>query len=152
MEPEKLSPRCDIRCQNRTPKFMPRNLGISDPSLAETDPLARVEHIERLAALMDSQFKLPGTNIGMGLDTIIGLVPVIGDTAGLGVSSYIIYRAYQLGLPKRTIIRMAANVGMDWIIGLIPVIGDIFDVGWKANNRNAALIRKHFERKIKTKP
>ncbi len=102
-----------------------------------------VRAIENLAGLMDSRFTLPGTNISLGLDTIIGLIPGIGDTIGLGVSGYIIARSAKLGVPKRKLARMGMNSGIDWAIGTIPLIGDIFDVGWKANNRNAAILRKH---------
>ena len=104
-----------------------------------------IESVESLARLMDSQFKIPGIPAPLGLDTLIGFIPGIGDTIGLGVSGYIITRGAQLGLPKRKLAKMGANVGIDWLIGLIPVIGDIFDWGWKANNRNAAIIRDYYE-------
>ena len=81
----------------------------------------------------------------MGLDMILGLIPGIGDTAGLGVSAYIILKAKKLGLPKASLMQMGFNVFIDWLIGLVPVLGDLFDWGWKANNRNAALVRAHHE-------
>ena len=109
-----------------------------------------VESIESLAALMDSQFQLPGTGIKLGLDTIIGLIPGIGDTIGLGVASYIVSRGAHMGVPKRKLTKMGFNIGIDWLIGTVPIIGDLFDVGWKANNRNAAIIREHFEKNLRT--
>ncbi|NNC37757.1 MAG: DUF4112 domain-containing protein [Acidimicrobiales bacterium] len=105
-----------------------------------------IASIEKLAQLMDSQFTLPGTKIKLGLDTLIGFVPGIGDTIGLAVSGYIVSRAAHLGVRKRTLGRMSWNIFLDWLIGLIPLIGDLFDWGWKANNRNAALLRRQFER------
>lgn len=111
-----------------------------------------VESIESLARLMDSQFNIPGISAPLGLDTLIGFIPGIGDTIGLGVSGYIILQAARLGLPKRKLAIMSFNVGIDWLIGLIPLIGDIFDWGWKANNRNAAIIRDYYETILKTKP
>lgn len=105
-----------------------------------------VEHVEKLANLMDSQFTLPGTSINIGLDTIIGFVPGIGDTIGLAISGYIVSHAARIGVSKRTLGRMGFNIGIDWLIGLIPLIGDLFDWGWKANNRNARLMREHHER------
>lgn len=111
-----------------------------------TDPrLARVERAERLARLMDRAVRLPGTRIRLGLDSILGVVPGIGDTLTLAPSLYIVSEGYRLGLPRRALARMGLNLGIDWVIGLIPLIGDIFDIGWKANLRNAALLRDHVD-------
>ena len=109
----------------------------------------QVEHIESLASLMDSRFRLPGTEIRLGLDTIIGLVPGIGDTVGLGVSGYIVANAHRAGVPKPTLLRMGGHIFVDWLIGLVPLVGDLFDWTWKANNRNAALFREHYEREVR---
>ncbi|CAM3743613.1 DUF4112 domain-containing protein [Litorimonas haliclonae] len=111
-----------------------------------------VQHIESLAALMDSQFKLPGTSINLGLDSIVGLIPGVGDTASLGVSGYIFMQAARLNPPKRKMFRMGFNIFLDWLIGLIPIIGDIFDVGWKANNRNAKMMREFHDKRKRSKP
>jgi len=107
---------------------------------------ARVQSVEKLAKLMDSQFQIPGVPFPLGLDTLIGLVPVVGDTVGLGVSGFIVVEAARMGVPKRTLVQMFGNIGVDWAIGLIPVIGDMFDWGWKANNRNAAILRRHHDK------
>ena len=115
----------------------------------ERAQLKTVEHVESLAQLMDSQFKIPGIPAPLGLDTLIGFIPGIGDTLGLGISGYIISHGARLGLPKQKLLKMGFNVGIDWLIGLIPIIGDIFDWGWKANNRNAAIIRGHYETHLK---
>lgn len=111
-----------------------------------------VQHIESLAALMDSQFKLPGTSINLGLDSIVGLIPGLGDTASLGVSGYIVMQAARLNPPKRKMFRMGFNIFLDWLIGLIPLIGDIFDIGWKANNRNAKIMREFHEARKSREP
>lgn len=102
-----------------------------------------VRRIEKLADLMDSRFPLQGTKISIGLDTIIGVVPVLGDTAAFGVAGYIIGQSARMGVPKRKLVRMGINSGIDWLIGSVPLVGDIFDVGWKANNKNAAILRAH---------
>ena len=115
------------------------------PPPSRPDYESTVESVEALANLMDSQFTLPGTSVNLGLDTIIGLIPGIGDTIGLGVAGYIVMRGAQLGLPKTKLSVMGFNIGVDWLIGCVPIIGDLFDVGWKANNRNAQIIRQHFE-------
>ena len=111
-----------------------------------------VEHVESLAQLMDSQFTLPGTKIRLGLDALVGLIPGIGDTLNLGVAGYIVSRAYAAGMPKRKLVQMSWNIFIDWLIGLVPLIGDLFDVGWKANLRNAAVLRRHYERELARRP
>jgi hypothetical protein len=96
---------------------------------------------------MDALFRIPGTPIRVGADSLLGLIPGIGDTLALAPSGWILYEARRLGAPKRLIARMAANVGIDWLVGLIPLVGDLFDVGWKGNLRNAALILAHLQEK-----
>ena len=112
------------------------------PDMSEHEKTIR--SIEDLARLMDSQFKLPGTEFKLGLDTLIGLIPGIGDTIGMGVSGYIIFQSAKLGVPKHKTAHMLFNSGIDWLIGIIPFVGDLFDWGWKANNKNAAILRDHF--------
>lgn len=102
-----------------------------------------LEHLEKLADWLDSRFVVPGTSLRFGLDSVIGLIPGVGDTLMLAISSYIIGRARRHGVPKHVQARMIFNAGIDWLIGLIPFVGDVFDIGWKANRRNLALIRKH---------
>lgn len=107
----------------------------------------RVQAIEELARLMDSQFKLPGIPLRLGLDTLIGLIPGVGDTIGLAVAGYIILQSKRLGIGGGLVIQMILNIFIDWLIGLIPLIGDIFDWGWKGNNKNAALLRVFIDKK-----
>ncbi|WP_308916756.1 DUF4112 domain-containing protein [Jannaschia sp. LMIT008] len=104
---------------------------------------ARLARLDRLADNLDSRYRVPGTNIRFGWDALLGLVPGIGDVAALGPSGYILLEAHRLGAPSHVKARMAANVGIDWIVGTIPIVGDLFDVGWKANRRNVALLRDH---------
>jgi hypothetical protein len=101
--------------------------------------------LERLADLMDSRFTLPGTNIRLGLDSIIGLIPGIGDTLSLGISGYIVAEAHRLGASSYLIGKMIGNIAIDWLVGIIPFFGDIFDVGWKANRKNVALLKEHLK-------
>lgn len=108
---------------------------------------ARVQSVEKLAKLMDSQFTIPGVPYNLGLDTLIGFIPVVGDTVGLGVSGFIVVESARMGVRKRTLARMLGNIAIDWLIGLIPVIGDLFDWGWKANNRNAAILRAYHDKR-----
>lgn len=108
--------------------------------------------LEALALLMDGAFVLPGTTIRFGLDGIIGLIPVAGDVIAGLVSTYLVWEARQLGAPSWLIARMMANVLIDTTIGSIPVVGDAFDVLFRANMKNMALLRRHLEKKGYTQP
>ena len=111
----------------------------------ESPPLA-LDQLDTLASLMDSAFTIPGTKINFGIDSLIGLIPVIGDTLSLAISAYIMQYARQIELPKHKVWHMRFNVFMDWLIGLVPLIGDLFDIGWKANKRNVKIMRDHVEK------
>lgn len=102
-----------------------------------------LDRLDRLANLMDQQFLIPGSDIRVGLDSIIGLIPGIGDTASLAVSGYIVHRAWKAGVSPLILSRMIWNIFVDWIIGIIPFFGDLFDVGWKANRRNVDMLKAH---------
>ena len=110
----------------------------------EADVLARLEW---LADLMDSKFRIPGTNIRFGLDPVFGLVPVLGDAFAALFSLYIVVNLADLGLPLWTKLRMLWNVLFDFVIGSVPVAGDILDVMIKCNNRNVALARRALQKK-----
>jgi Domain of unknown function (DUF4112) len=107
--------------------------------------------LEALARLMDSAFVIPGTSIRMGLDGLIGLVPVAGDLIAGLVSSYLIWEARQLGASRWVIGRMMANTALDTLVGAVPVVGDAFDVLFRANLKNMALLRRHLERRGMTR-
>jgi hypothetical protein len=110
-------------------------------------PEESVARLEALGRIMDGAFVLPGTNIRFGLDAIIGLVPVAGDVISGLVSSYLIWEARQLGAPRWLIARMMANTLLDTTIGAIPVVGDAFDLLFRANMKNMALLRRHMEKR-----
>jgi hypothetical protein len=105
-----------------------------------------VATLEALAKLMDGAFVVPGTNIRMGLDAVIGLVPVAGDVIAGLVSAYLIWEGRQLGAPKWLIARMMANTLIDTVVGAVPVVGDAFDVVFRANMKNMALLRRYVEK------
>ena len=114
------------------------------PAAADADlSLAR---LDALARIMDSAFQIPGTNIRMGVDALLGLLPGIGDAISASISSYLIWEAKQLGVSKLVLARMAGNVAIDTVIGAVPFAGDIFDVAYKANVKNIALLKKHVEK------
>lgn len=108
--------------------------------LRDADSLRRINRIRALTAVMDSIFTIPGTKFRVGLDPIIGMIPILGDVISALVSLYIVYQARRLGASRRIIMLMLANVALDFALGLTPVAGDAFDAVFKANIRNLALL------------
>src|SRR5271165_3429210 len=101
------------------------------------------ENLDLLAHLLDDWFRLPGTSIRFGLDGIIGLIPGLGDILAGLASCIIIVAAWFRGVPYIGLMRMVVNLAIDVIVGAIPFIGDAFDIVWKANRRNYALMTRH---------
>lgn len=114
-----------------------------DPAV-DADRRRRLARLQKTAYWLDDRFTIPGTNIRIGLDGLVGLIPAVGDTATTAVSGWIVLEAWRLGMPKRELAAMGANVGIDWVIGLVPLVGDIFDIGFKANRRNIRRILRYF--------
>jgi hypothetical protein len=106
----------------------------------------RIARIEALAALLDTAFLIPGTNIRFGFDALIGLVPGIGDALTTAVSLWLVKEARALGAPGHLIARMLGNIALDSVVGVVPLLGDAFDLMWKSNRRNLHLLRKHLQR------
>jgi hypothetical protein len=100
----------------------------------------RRARLNRLAWLLDSSIRVPGTNFRIGLDALLGLLPGGGDAAGVLLSSYIVLEAARMGAPRRTLFLMLLNVAVEALVGAIPLAGDLFDAAWKANQRNVALL------------
>lgn len=113
---------------------------LSPPGHAET-----LRQIEALEKLLDRQFSLAGFRFGW--DSIIGLVPVVGDTLTTGLSGWLIWKAHQLGAPGHVKARMIANAGVDYVIGLVPLVGDLGDAVYKANTKNVRLLKAHLQKK-----
>lgn len=109
-----------------------------------------LQRLDVIATVMDSAVRIPGTNVVMGLDALLGLVPVIGDAISGAIGGYIIWEAKRLGVSRLVIARMAMNTTFDTVIGAVPVLGDVFDVAYKANRKNVALLKSHLERHGKT--
>ncbi|HEX8676694.1 MAG TPA: DUF4112 domain-containing protein [Segetibacter sp.] len=103
-----------------------------------------LREIEFLAKLMDSKFRVPGTDIRFGLDAIIGLIPVAGDLSTLAVSGYMLLILARNGASGFLLARMVLNVLIDTVVGMIPFLGDVFDVAFKANMRNLRLMQEHY--------
>lgn len=105
---------------------------------------ATVARLELLANLLDAAIVIPGTRVTFGIDALAGLVPGIGDVATGLVSLWIVKEAHRLGAPRDVVVKMVVNCAIDVLVGSVPVAGDVFDVLWRANIRNVALLREHF--------
>jgi hypothetical protein len=103
------------------------------------------ENLDLLSHILDDWFRVPGTSIRFGVDGIIGLVPGLGDILGGLASTIIVVAAWVRGVPYITLVRMVVNIGIEVLLGTVPVLGDLFDIAWKANRRNYALITRHLQ-------
>lgn len=129
-----------------TPRFLSRGARLPVKSKrGEADTAATT----RLAFLLDDAFRIPGTKIRFGWDTIVGLIPGIGDAATTVIALAPVATAWKLGAGRWLLARMLGNVAIDAVIGSIPVVGDAFDLFFKANRRNARLLQ-HFAASTRT--
>jgi hypothetical protein len=103
---------------------------------------ARVRRLDTLGYLLDDSIPIPGTGVRVGLDAVIGLVPGLGDIAGVVLSSWIVLQSARLGVGVTVLARMLLNLLIDGVVGAIPLLGDVFDAGWKANDRNLRLLHR----------
>jgi Domain of unknown function (DUF4112) len=109
----------------------------------------RLARLDAVARLLDIAFILPGTNIRYGIDGIIGLIPVIGDLIATALSLWLVREARALGAPWHVMARMLGNVTVQGVIGAVPVAGDAFDVLFRANMRNARLLRRWMDKQAR---
>lgn len=107
-------------------------------------PPPGLHRVEKLSRLLDEAFRIPGTRIRLGLDSLIGLIPGVGDVAGLLMGSYLVLEAHRLGAPGELKLRMARNVAVDALVGLVPVFGDLYDVAYRSNRRNVQMLLDHY--------
>ena len=120
---------------------MPKNTTAS--SAKNKEKLETLKQLRSLTHTLDNAFEIPVIGYRVGWDAIIGLVPGIGDAIMLVPSGYIVYQAYRLGAPRRTLVRMGVNLGLETLIGSVPLVGDLFDATWKSNARNLHLLEQH---------
>jgi Domain of unknown function (DUF4112) len=107
------------------------------------DTIARLAHLRTLSNFWDNALRIPGTKLRLGLDSVMGLLPLGGDIIGIILSCYILYHAVQFQLPKEVLLKMLANAIIDGVGGVIPVVGDLFDTVWRANTRNVDLLEDY---------
>lgn len=106
---------------------------------------ATLERLDALARFMDSAIAIPGTRRTIGADAFLSFVPGIGSIAGTTISLYLIAEAVRHGVPAGALARMGGNVAIDTVIGAVPLFGPVFDLLFKANTRNLAILREHLE-------
>ena len=110
-----------------------------------TQPAA-LRRMQTVANLLDSAFEIPGTKQRVGIDAFIGLVPGVGDIVTTLLSTYVIWEARNLGLPRFALARMICNLAIHAGVGAIPVVGDLFDSFFRVNQRNMRIVRAHLNR------
>ncbi|QPC98535.1 DUF4112 domain-containing protein [Qipengyuania soli] len=121
-----------------------RPLGFEMPT--GTDPLSVRKRIEAMELLLERSLVIPGTSYPIGLDSIVGLVPVIGDFVTAAMGAYIVWEARNLGIPKWKLWRMAGNIVFDSAVGAVPVLGDAFDLAFRSNSRNLKIVKNHLDK------
>jgi len=110
------------------------------------DPLSVRRRVEAMERVLERAITVPGLNRQVGLDAIVGLVPVAGDVVSAALGLYLVWEARNLGMSKWQLARMTANVGFDTLVGAVPVAGDVFDFLFRSNSRNLKIVRKHLDK------
>ena len=111
-----------------------------------SDAISIRKRIETMETLLERSFTIPGTKYPVGLDSIVGLVPVVGDVITAAMGAYILWEARNLGIPKWKLWRMAGNIAFDSAVGAVPLVGDAFDLVFRSNTRNLKIIRRHLDK------
>ncbi len=107
------------------------------------DYARELQELRRFSHLLDEAIRIPIIGYRIGLEPILGLIPIVGDLTGFGLSCYIIFKAARLGLPRRLVARMVFNAFLNTLVGSVPLIGDLFDFFWKVNKRNMRLVERY---------
>ncbi len=110
------------------------------------DPASVRKRIEMMEMLLERSFHVPGTNMPIGLDALIGLIPVLGDIVTTAMGAYIVWEARNLGMSKWHLTRMGGNVAFDTVLGLVPLVGDAADFVFRSNTRNLRIVKKHLDK------
>ncbi|MEE4206241.1 MAG: DUF4112 domain-containing protein [Erythrobacter sp.] len=111
-----------------------------------SDPASVRQRVEAMEFLLERSFRIPGVNVPIGLDGLVGLVPVLGDVVTTALGAYVVWEARNLGLSKWQLTRMGANVAFDAMLGLVPLVGDAADFFFRSNTRNLRILRRHLDK------
>lgn len=109
-------------------------------------PAAIRQRVEMLELLLERSLTIPGIKFPIGLDAVVGLVPVLGDLITAALGAYMVWEGRNLGMSRWQLLRMAGNVGMDTLIGALPVVGDAADFLFRSNSRNLKIIKRHLDK------
>lgn len=123
---------------------MQSDVQIINPHHSRSTSVPNIKWIERFARLLDSRFLIPGTNVRFGIDPLFSLFPVLGDLITYVISGSLIYVMHNHGASRNVVIKMILNSTLDAVIGTIPLVGTIFDIFYRANDRNVRLLREHY--------
>ena len=110
------------------------------------DPASVRKRLEAMEALLERAFVVPGTSYRVGLDAVVGLVPVLGDIVTTAMGAWLVWEGRNLGMSKFHLARMGGNVGVDALIGAIPLVGDLFDFAFRSNSRNLRIIKRWMDK------
>lgn len=110
------------------------------------DPASVRRRVEAMEQLLEGMFVIPGINYRVGLDAVIGLVPVVGDLVTTAMGAWLVWEARNLGMSRTALVGMSARVGFDTLIGAIPLVGDAADLVYRSNTRNLKRIKKHLDK------
>jgi len=119
---------------------------IADQLPIGRDAASARRRLEAMEKLLEQAFVVPGTNYRVGLDAVVGLIPVIGDLVTTAMGAWIVWEARNLGMSRFQLMRMAGNVGVDTVVGAIPLVGDLFDFAFRSNSRNLRIVRRWLDR------
>ena len=110
------------------------------------DPAAVRRRLETMEQLLERAFVVPGINRNVGLDAVVGMVPVVGDVVTAAMGAWLVWEARNLGMSKFQLVRMAGNIGIDTAVGAIPFAGDLFDFLYRSNSKNLRIVKKHLDK------
>ena len=110
------------------------------------DPASVRRRLEAMETMLERVFVIPGINRPIGLDAIVGLIPVVGDLVTTAMGAWLVWEARNLGMSKFHLTRMAGNIGVDALIGAIPLVGDLFDFAFRSNSRNLRILRRWMDK------
>lgn len=117
-------------------------------TVTDKERQAVLRRLHGYSRLMDSAIRIPFTRIEIGVDPVIGLIPVVGDLAGMLLSGYVLAEAHRIGASRRVKAHMLKNILLETVVGMVPLLGDAFDVMYKANLRNTRMLREDLERQM----
>ena len=110
------------------------------------DPASVRRRIEAMEGLLERAFTVPGTRYRVGLDAVVGLVPVVGDFIAAAMGAWLVWEARNLGMSKFQLMRMSGNIAFDTLVGMVPLAGDAFDLLFRSNSRNLRIVKRWLDK------